>query len=51
MKESEDQTRFVLILGIVIISTLLLVVYLSWPFINIIILSLFGLTFYLPWKK
>ena len=51
MKESEDQKRFVLILGIVVISTLLLVVYLSWAFINIIILSLFGAYVLSPLEK
>jgi predicted PurR-regulated permease PerM len=51
MKEPEDQKRFAIILGIVVISTILLVVYLSWAFVNIIILSLFGAYVLSPLEK
>ncbi|MCZ7372852.1 MAG: AI-2E family transporter [Candidatus Methanoperedens sp.] len=51
MKEPEDQTRFVILAGIVVISVILLLVYLSWAFVNIIILSLFGAYILSPLEK
>lgn len=47
MEESEDRKHFVIITGIVV----LLVIYLSWAFINIIILSLFGAYVLYPLNK
>ncbi len=51
MKQPEDQKRFVIIFGIVVISSILLVGYLSWAFINIIILSLFFVYVLSPLEK
>jgi len=51
MKEPEDQKHFLIIIGILVISTILFVVYLSWAFINIIILSLFGAYVLSPLEK
>src|SRR3972149_1058754 len=51
MKEPEDQTRFIILAGIVVISVILLLVYLSWAFVNIIILSLFGAYILSPFEK
>ncbi len=37
-----DRKRFTLIVGIVVIAVALLIIYLSWVFVNVIILSIFG---------
>jgi predicted PurR-regulated permease PerM len=42
MINSLDRKRFVLLVSILVIAASLLVIYLSWPFLNVIILSLFG---------
>jgi len=42
MINSLDRKRFVLLALITVIAASLLVIYLSWPFLNVIILSLFG---------
>src|SRR3989304_225371 len=51
MKEPEGQKRFVILAGIVVISVILLVVYLSWAFVDIILLSLFGAYMLSPLEK
>lgn len=42
MINSLDRKRFVLLVLIIVIAASLSVIYLSWPFLNVIILSLFG---------
>ncbi len=46
-----DRKRFTLIVGIVVIAVALLIIYLSWVFINVIILSIFGAFILRPLDK
>ena len=46
-----DRKRFTLIVGILIIAVALLIIYLSWVFVNVIILSIFGAFILRPLDK
>jgi len=46
-----DRKRFTLIVGLVVIAVALLIIYLSWVFVNVIILSIFGAFILRPLDK